>query len=34
MKDKVKNEPNLTWIVLCVDGSIGDITQRSPKAFW
>ncbi|KAM3138192.1 hypothetical protein pb186bvf_009655 [Paramecium bursaria] len=34
MKDKVKNEPNLTWIVLCVDGSIGDITQRSPKTFW
>ncbi|CAK86052.1 unnamed protein product (macronuclear) [Paramecium tetraurelia] len=30
----LKNEPNLTWLVLCVDGSIGDISQKSPAQFW
>ncbi|CAD8085500.1 unnamed protein product [Paramecium primaurelia] len=30
----LKKEPNLTWLVLCVDGGIGDISQKSCGQFW
>ncbi|CAD8097993.1 unnamed protein product [Paramecium sonneborni] len=32
--NNLNKEPNLTWLVFCVDGGIGDISQKSCGQFW